>query len=168
MTSMMLGTFSNGTAVNANVYGYTLAGKTGTTETDFNPDLSGDQWVIGYTPDVVISQWVGFNQTDEHHYLSDSSAGTASAIFSTQASYILPYTKGSQFKIDNAYAQNGISAVYGINETNTQAGIDSQSIIDSLRKSAEEASKSISEAVDQSGLREKAQSIWKSIVDYFR
>ena len=46
-------------------YGYTMAGKTGTTETDFNPDLSGDQWVIGYTPDVVISQWLGFPKTDE-------------------------------------------------------------------------------------------------------
>lgn len=46
MTSMMLGTFSNGTAINANVYGYTMAGKTGTTETDFNPNLSGDQWVV--------------------------------------------------------------------------------------------------------------------------
>ncbi|WHM87478.1 penicillin-binding protein PBP2A [Streptococcus dysgalactiae subsp. equisimilis] len=168
MTSMMLGTFSNGTAVNANVYGYTLAGKTGTTETSFNPDVAGDQWVIGYTPDVVISQWVGFNQTDENHYLTDSSAGTASTIFSTQASYILPYTKESQFHVDNAYAQNGIAAVYGINETGNQTGIDSQSIIDGLRKSAEEASKSLSDAVDQSGLRDKAQSIWNGIVDYFR
>lgn len=168
MTSMMLGTFSNGTAVNANVYGYTLAGKTGTTETSFNPDVAGDQWVIGYTPDVVISQWVGFNQTDENHYLTDSSAGTASTIFSTQASYILPYTKGIQFHVDNAYAQNGIAAVYGINETGNQTGIDSQSIIDGLRKSAEEASKSLSDAVDQSGLRDKAQSIWNGIVDYFR
>lgn len=168
MTSMMLGTFSNGTAVNANVYGYTLAGKTGTTETSFNPDVAGDQWVIGYTPDVVISQWVGFNQTDENHYLTDSSAGTASTIFSTQAFYILPYTKGSQFHVDNAYAQNGIAAVYGINETGNQTGIDSQSIIDGLRKSAEEASKSLSDAVDQSGLRDKAQSIWNGIVDYFR
>ncbi|GAB6711510.1 penicillin-binding protein PBP2A [Streptococcus uberis] len=168
MTSMMLGTFSNGSAVNANVYGYTLAGKTGTTETDFNPDLSGDQWVIGYTPDVVISQWIGFNKTDENHYLTDSSAGTASTIFSTQASYILPYTKGTAFTVDNAYAMNGISAVYGVNETTTENAQGSQDIIDSIRKSAEKASKSITDAVDQSGLREKAQSIWNGIVDYFR
>ena len=81
MTNMMLGTFSNGTGVNAAPYGYTMAGKTGTTETSFNKDLSGDQWVIGYTPDVVISQWLGFPTTDENHYLTDSSAGTASEIF---------------------------------------------------------------------------------------
>lgn len=29
---MMLGTFSNGSAINANAYGYTMAGKTGTVE----------------------------------------------------------------------------------------------------------------------------------------
>lgn len=168
MTSMMLGTFSNGSAVNANVYGYTLAGKTGTTETDFNPDLSGDQWVIGYTPDVVISQWIGFNKTDENHYLNDSSAGTASTIFSTQASYILPYTKGSQFKVDNAYAANGISAVYGVNESNSEVAQNSQDIIDGLKKSAEEASKSISDAVNNYGLKEKAKSLWDGIVDYIQ
>lgn len=168
MTSMMLGTFSNGSAVNANVYGYTLAGKTGTTETDFNPDLSGDQWVIGYTPDVVISQWIGFNKTDENHYLNGSSAGTASTIFSTQASYILPYTKGSQFKVDNAYAANGISAVYGVNESNSEVAQNSQDIIDGLKKSAEEASKSISDAVNNYGLKEKAKSLWDGIVDYIQ
>lgn len=26
---------------------------------DFNPDLSGDQWVIGYTPDAAISHGLG-------------------------------------------------------------------------------------------------------------
>ena len=45
MTSMMLGTFSNGSAVDANAYGYTIAGKTGTVEASFNADLTSDQWV---------------------------------------------------------------------------------------------------------------------------
>lgn len=164
MTSMMLGTFSNGTAVNANVYGYTLAGKTGTAEANFNPNLASDQWVIGYTPDIVISQWVGFDKTDENHYLTDSSAGTASYIFSTQASYILPYTAGTSFKVENAYIQNGIASEY-IDPTLTS---DSQSIIDSLRESAEEAAKRLSQVVEESGIVEKAQDFWQGIVDYFQ
>ncbi len=50
---------------------------------------SGDQWVIGFTPDVVaISQWLGFPTTDEGHYLADSSAGTASEIFRNVASVL--------------------------------------------------------------------------------
>lgn len=169
MTSMMLGTFSNGTAINANVYGYTMAGKTGTTETDFNPNLSGDQWVVGYTPDVVISQWVGFKKTDEHHYLTDSSAGTASNIFSTQASYILPYTKGSSFThIENAYFQNGIGSVYNAQDASNTTNQESRSIINDLKDSASKAAQDISRAVEDSNFQEKVKDAWNSLKDYFR
>ncbi|HGC6620922.1 TPA: penicillin-binding protein PBP2A [Streptococcus agalactiae] len=169
MTSMMLGTFSNGTAINANVYGYTMAGKTGTTETDFNPNLSGDQWVVGYTPDVVISQWVGFKKTDKHHYLTDSSAGTASNIFSTQASYILPYTKGSSFThIENAYFQNGIGSVYNAQDASNTTNQESRSIINDLKDSASKAEQDISRAVEDSNFQEKVKDAWNSLKDYFR
>ncbi|HGD5991412.1 TPA: penicillin-binding protein PBP2A [Streptococcus agalactiae] len=169
MTSMMLGTFSNGTAINANVYGYTMAGKTGTTETDFNPNLSGDQWVVGYTPDVVISQWVGFKKTDKHHYLIDSSAGTASNIFSTQASYILPYTKGSSFThIENAYFQNGIGSVYNAQDASNTTNQESRSIINDLKDSASKAAQDISRAVEDSNFQEKVKDAWNSLKDYFR
>ncbi|HFZ6492735.1 TPA: penicillin-binding protein PBP2A [Streptococcus agalactiae] len=169
MTSMMLGTFSNGTAINANVYGYTMAGKTGTTETDFNPNLSGDQWVVGYTPDVVISQWVGFKKTDKHHYLTDSSAGTASNIFSTQASYILPYTKGSSFThIENAYLQNGIGSVYNAQDASNTTNQESRSIINDLKDSASKAAQDISRAVEDSNFQEKVKDAWNSLKDYFR
>ncbi|EPV50622.1 penicillin-binding protein 2A, partial [Streptococcus agalactiae GB00899] len=169
MTSMMLGTFSNGTAINANVYGYTMAGKTGTTETDFNPNLSGDQWVVGYTPDVVISQWVGFKNTDKHHYLTDSSAGTASNIFSTQASYILPYTKGSSFThIENAYFQNGIGSVYNAQDASNTTNQESRSIINDLKDSASKAAQDISRAVEDSNFQEKVKDAWNSLKDYFR
>lgn len=169
MTSMMLGTFSNGTAINANVYGYTMAGKTGTTETDFNPNLSGDQWVVGYTPDVVISQWVGFKNTDKHHYLTDSSVGTASNIFSTQASYILPYTKGSSFThIENAYFQNGIGSVYNAQDASNTTNQESRSIINDLKDSASKAAQDISRAVEDSNFQEKVKDAWNSLKDYFR
>ncbi|HEN0560640.1 TPA: penicillin-binding protein [Streptococcus agalactiae] len=169
MTSMMLGTFSNGTAINANVYGYTMAGKTGTTETDFDPNLSGDQWVVGYTPDVVISQWVGFKKTDKHHYLTDSSAGTASNIFSTQASYILPYTKGSSFThIENAYFQNGIGSVYNAQDASNTTNQESCSIINDLKDSASKAAQDISRAVEDSNFQEKVKDAWNSLKDYFR
>ncbi len=47
---MMLGTFTNGTGISSSPDGYVMAGKTGTTETAFNPEYTSDQWV-GYTPD---------------------------------------------------------------------------------------------------------------------
>ncbi|EMC02051.1 penicillin-binding protein PBP2A [Streptococcus mutans] len=167
MTSMMLGTFSNGTGVNANAYGYTLAGKTGTTETNFDSNLASDQWVIGYTPDVVISQWLGFNKTDENHYLNDSSSGTASNIFSTQASYILPYTKGSEFKVKNAYFQDGIKSTYDSDDTSDETNSNSQNIIDGIREKAQNATDSIKKKVDDSNIIDKAKKVWDSVVNYF-
>ncbi|WP_312728988.1 PBP1A family penicillin-binding protein, partial [Enterococcus sp.] len=68
MTSMMLGTFSNGTGVSASPYGFTIAGKTGTTETNFDASKVNDQWIVGYTPDMVLSTWLGFEHVSEDHY----------------------------------------------------------------------------------------------------
>ena len=58
-----------------------MAGKTGTTEAVFNPEYTSDQWVIGYTPDVVISHWLGFPTTDENHYLAGSTSNGAAHVF---------------------------------------------------------------------------------------
>lgn len=61
---------------------------------------------------IVIAQWVGYDSTDENHYLTDASSGTASTIFSDVASAILPYTKGTKFTVENAYSQNGYALTY--------------------------------------------------------
>ena len=80
-------------------------GKTGTTEAVFNPEYTSDQWVIGYTPDVVISHWLGFPTTDENHYLAGSTSNGAAHVFRNIANTILPYTPGSTFTVENAYKQ---------------------------------------------------------------
>ena len=101
----MLGTFSNGTGVNAAPYGYTMAGKTGTTETSFNKDLSGDQWVIGYTPDVVISQWLGFPTVSYTHL----------DVYKRQASLTIENNNVSTGSFDavirNVVAPNGVKEI---------------------------------------------------------
>ncbi len=81
MTNMMLGTFSNGTGVNAAPYGYTMAGKL----VRQRPALTRTSGALRApaTASVVISQWLGFPTTGWSHYLTDSSAGTASEIFRT-------------------------------------------------------------------------------------
>ena len=168
MTSMMLGTFSNGTGVYAAPYGYTMAGKTGTTETDFNPDLSGDQWVIGYTPDVVISQWLGFPKTDETHYLTGTSANEASAIFRNVANTILPYTEGTSFSGEkNAYAKNGISPVdtYGTGQTNTTS--ENKDFLKDVQERAQNLVDDAKKAIDESGITEKAKNLWDTITGWF-
>lgn len=159
MTNMMLGTFSNGTGVNAAPYGYTMAGKTGTTETSFNKDLSGDQWVIGYTPDVVISQWLGFPKTDEGHYLTDSSAGTASEIFRNVANSVLPYTDGTQFdSVKNSYAENGIAPV-GEETTETDSKED-KGFFEEVKEKASNMVDDAKKAIDEADLPGKAKDAW--------
>ena len=159
MTNMMLGTFSNGTGVNAAPYGYTMAGKTGTTETSFNKDLSGDQWVIGYTPDVVISQWLGFPTTDEGHYLTDSSAGTASEIFRNVANSVLPYTDGTQFdSVKNSYAENGIAPV-GEETTETDSKED-KGFFEDVKEKASNMVDDTKKAIDEADIPGKAKNAW--------
>lgn len=167
MTSMMLGTFSNGTGIYAAPYGYIMAGKTGTTETDFNPDLVGDQWVIGYTPDVVISHWLGFPTTDRGHYLTGTSANEASTIFQSLANSILPYTEGTSFEDKNAYAQNGIAPVDITGQGQTT---DSQNA-DVLREVQEKAQNLLGqakEALENAQLPERARNLWDSITGFFQ
>lgn len=104
MTQMMLGTYTNGSAYNAAPKSYTMAGKTGTNE-------NIDQWVVGYTPDIVMALWVGFpNPNSSIYKLTGTSEGQTSVIFRQEASYILPYTQGTAFKVQNPYVEKGISA----------------------------------------------------------
>jgi len=166
MTNMMLGTFSNGTGVNAAPYGYTMAGKTGTTEPDFNPDLSGDQWVIGYTPDVVLSQWLGFPKTDETHYLTGTSAETASIIFRNVANSVLPYTEGTSFDDEkNSYAENGIAPVG--QETETDAQTDDKGFFDQVKEQASNMVDQAKKAIDEADLPGKAKNAWDTFKGWF-
>ena len=166
MTNMMLGTFTNGTGVNAAPYGYTMAGKTGTTETDFNPDLSGDQWVIGYTPDVVISQWLGFPKTDETHYLTGTSAETASVIFRNVANSVLPYTEGTGFENEeNSYQENGIAPVG--QETETESPEEDKSFFDTVKERAAGIVDDAKKAIDEADIPGKAQNAWDTFKGWF-
>ena len=166
MTNMMLGTFTNGTGVNAAPYGYTMAGKTGTTETDFNPDLSGDQWVIGYTPDVVISQWLGFPKTDETHYLTGTSAETASVIFRNVANSVLPYTEGTSFdNEENSYQENGIAPVG--QETETESPEEDKGFFDTVKERAAGIVGDAKKAIDEADIPGKAQNAWDTFKGWF-
>ena len=166
MTNMMLGTFTNGTGVNAAPYGYTMAGKTGTTETDFNPDLSGDQWVIGYTPDVVISQWLGFPKTDETHYLTGTSAETASVIFRNVANSVLPYTEGTSFdNEENSYEENGIAPVG--QETETETPEEDKGFFDTVKERAAGIVDDAKKAIDEADIPGKAQNAWDTFKGWF-
>lgn len=111
MTSMLLGVFSAGSGMSAKPYGYTVAGKTGSTEV---PDSYGygtkDQWIVGYTPDIVVATWIGFDKTDQNHFLVGTSANGVAPVFKAVMENILPYTARTDFSETSAQQmvqQNG-------------------------------------------------------------
>lgn len=168
MTSMMLGTFTNGTGISSSPADYVMAGKTGTNEAVFNPDYTSDQWVIGYTPDVVISHWLGFPTTDENHYLAGSTSNGAAHVFRNIANTILPYTPGSTFTVENAYKQNGIGPANTRNQVQSNEENQADNSLSDIRSRAQNLVDEASRAISDSKIKEKAQTIWDSVVNLFR
>lgn len=97
MTGMLQGVFSSGTGVDAKPYGYNIAGKTGTTENINVDGMSKDQWMIGYTPDVVVSTWIGFDKSGPDHYLTGSSGNNLANIFRDETQRILAASPNTPF-----------------------------------------------------------------------
>ena len=168
MTSMMLGTFTNGTGISSSPADYVMAGKTGTTEAVFNPEYTSDQWVIGYTPDVVISHWLGFPTTDENHYLAGSTSNGAAHVFRSMANTILPYTPGSTFTVENAYKQNGIAPENTKKQAIENETNQSEDPLGDIRSRAQNLVDEAGRAISNAKIKEKAQTIWDSFVNLFR
>ena len=168
MTSMMLGTFTNGTGISSSPADYVMAGKTGTTEAVFNPEYTSDQWVIGYTPDLVISHWLGFPTTDEKHYLSGSTSNGAAHVFRNIANTILPYTPGSTFTVENAYKQNGIAPANASNQVQSNETNQTDDTLSNIRSRAQNLVDEASRAISDAKIKEKAQTIWDTVANLFR
>ncbi|QOS88030.1 PBP1A family penicillin-binding protein [Brevibacillus sp. JNUCC-41] len=99
MNSMLLGTVEYGTAKNAAVSGYEIAGKTGSTQVPIE-GISGvkDQWFIGYSPSLVGAVWAGYDKTDEKHYLTTHSSQGSAIIFQKIMSQALQNQTAQSFK----------------------------------------------------------------------
>ncbi|MCR6110243.1 PBP1A family penicillin-binding protein [Bacillus sp. A301a_S52] len=73
MTKMLLAVTEEGTG-SAGDYQGDIAGKTGTTSFEQVSGAARDLWFAGYTPDISGVVWMGYDQSDESHYLNSSSA----------------------------------------------------------------------------------------------
>ncbi|WP_155286584.1 PBP1A family penicillin-binding protein [Lacticaseibacillus zhaodongensis] len=119
MTSMMIGTFKHGTAIAGNPTGFTVAGKTGSSEV---PKAWGygtkDQWLVGYTPDIVVATWTGFEYTDKQHFLPGTSEDGVAKIFKSEMENILPATPQTAFGTKDAQEMATEQGTAGTDSTN--------------------------------------------------
>ncbi|WP_056949072.1 PBP1A family penicillin-binding protein [Lentilactobacillus kisonensis] len=138
MTSMMLGVFNNGTGADAKPYGYQVAGKTGSTEADDtgSADATKDKWIIGYTPDLVVATWEGFDSTSQAHHLENLSGTGVGPLFKNEMQTMLPYTKNSTFNTKDAQS---------IVQDQTNNG----SVWDTIQKKTNEYSSQVEEKAKQ-------------------
>ena len=102
MTSMLIGVYKHGSGKTARPSGYTLAGKTGTTDTGKDDNNDRDQWIIGYTPDVVVATWEGYDNAKKNQYLSSVESTDINSLFKAEMGSLLPNTNGTQFTVKDA------------------------------------------------------------------
>ncbi|KRL04774.1 PBP1A family penicillin-binding protein [Liquorilactobacillus oeni] len=143
MTSMMLDVYNSGTGATAKPAGYQIAGKTGSTQSSDGQTTSDkDHWYIGYTPDIVVATWVGFDNTK--YSLENEGTRGGSALFKSEMEDILPNTAQTAFKVKSASSRVAASEK------------SSSSIWNGLKNAGDSASKSASD------LRKKAADLFNS------
>jgi penicillin-binding protein 2A len=148
---MLLNVVESGTGKRAHIPDVQIAGKTGSTQLPFN-DINGtkDQWMVGYTPNLVAAIWIGFDQTDREHYLPSSSSGNVVPIFKEIMEQSLPHLPQESFEVVSINDQ-----LAGKTQT-----------IENVRKQAEKISKELNENAQKIGevIKEQAP-VWKKGLD---
>lgn len=99
MNQLLLDVFDSGTAAVNEPFGFQVAGKTGTTQREEGPGVN-DQWIVGYTPDIVVATWMGFDESNENRYLTNFASDGVGMVFKNQMEHILPYTTQTEFAVE--------------------------------------------------------------------
>jgi penicillin-binding protein 2A len=149
MTSMLLDVIKSGTGQGAKITGFQLAGKTGSTQLkDSNIPGTKDQWFVGYTPNLVGSMWLGYDKTDNNHYLPSKSSGDVVPIFKTIMDQAVQYVEPENFQVQSV--------------SDRLANKDSKNV----NKKVEETKKAIKEKAEEIETTIKENSSkWSQVVD---
>lgn len=142
MTSMMLNVYkSGGTGYAASPDGYTIAGKTGTTESNGKnaSQADKDHWYIGYTPDIVVATWVGFDSGKNS--LENEGDRGGSLLFKNEMDNILPSTPQTKFDVEPASTR--------MNESSGKSSGKGSNAWDSFKKFGQDTSSNIENKAKQ-------------------
>lgn len=100
INTMLLGVVEHGSGKSVQIPGREIAGKTGSTQVPIE-GVTGvkDQWFVGYTPQLVGAVWVGYDKTDEKHYLKTTSSAGAAIVFREVMKSALQGTPSTSFNV---------------------------------------------------------------------
>ncbi|MDM5327282.1 PBP1A family penicillin-binding protein [Neobacillus sp. CF12] len=161
MTSMLLNVVEAGTGKKAHIPGVQIAGKTGSTQLPFN-DINGtkDQWMVGYTPNLVAAIWIGYDQTDREHYLPSNSSGNVVPIFKEIMKASLPHLPTQNFDVLSINDQ-----LAGKTQTREEIKKQAEKISKELNQNAQKLGEKIQEKapVWKKGLEDAMYSVGKGI-----
>ncbi|AMP21019.1 hypothetical protein AZF37_07470 [endosymbiont 'TC1' of Trimyema compressum] len=127
VTNTLEDVVDHGSGTSAALANRDAAGKTGSTDM---VDSSGkvihngnkDLWFVGYTPELTAAVWIGYDQSDENHYLSRSySSNMCANIWSSVMSQSLANTPNSTFEKPKNIIEENIDRTNGL-PTNTNTG----------------------------------------------
>ncbi|MEH7546694.1 MULTISPECIES: transglycosylase domain-containing protein [Bacillaceae] len=161
MTSMLLNVVETGTGRKAHIQGVQIAGKTGSTQLPFS-GVNGtkDQWMVGYTPNLVGAIWIGYDQTDRQHYLPSASSSNVVPIFKEIMRESIRHLPNESFEVTSINAQ-----LAGEAATKKSINDQAKAIGQELNNNAKKISSTIKEHAPElkSGLEKVLYTIGKGI-----
>ena len=107
ITSLLEGVMQRGSGASANFLNFPMAGKTGTSND------SRDTWFIGYTPDIAIGVFVGFDDHTRSLGKNASGSNTALPIFIDFMTHAKKYLTAKPFRIPKGIKLRKIDARTG-------------------------------------------------------
>lgn len=107
VTSLLEGVMQRGSGASARFLNFPMAGKTGTSND------SRDTWFIGYTPDIVVGVFVGFDDHTKSLGKNASGSNTALPIFIDFMSNAKKYLTAKPFRIPKGIKLRKIDAKTG-------------------------------------------------------
>lgn len=115
ITSMMEGVVQRGTATTLAELGHPIAGKTGTTND------ARDVWFVGYTPDLVVGLYLGF---DQPRSMGDGSTGggLAAPVFKEFMAEVLKDTRPVEFRVPEGMRMIAVNRQTGMRAAPGEAG----------------------------------------------
>ncbi|MDR3190277.1 MAG: PBP1A family penicillin-binding protein [Lactobacillaceae bacterium] len=158
MTKMMLGVYTYGTGVAADPYGYTVAGKTGTTEAsgdEASYNAATDSWAVAYTPDIVSVTWTGYDKSDADHTIPVALGSTAGPLVKTSLEQIIPNTAETSFNVKS------VEQIKAAADSGASAGSDG--VTQNASDIANQIKKGASQAEDV--IKKGASKVWSGLKD---